>query len=150
MGIFLRKSKKIGAFRVNLSKSGLGVSTGIKGARIGLNSKGKAYVFGGKSGVYYRKSLGGITNKTKTPGGAIVTDTTGKEYLITHKMHIAYRVIFIIFGIVLCSLGLLFALITLGGGSFFWGFGAVMLLLVSILCFTSQNVKEYAEINPED
>ena len=55
MGTFFRKSKKVGNnTRVNVSKSGVGMSTGVKGARIGANKKG-AYVAGGKNGIYYRK-----------------------------------------------------------------------------------------------
>lgn len=39
MGFRFRKSVKIGPVRLNVSKSGLGVSAGVKGARIGVNSK---------------------------------------------------------------------------------------------------------------
>lgn len=35
-----RKSFKLGPVKLNFGKSGLGVSTGIRGARIGVNSKG--------------------------------------------------------------------------------------------------------------
>lgn len=67
MGVFFRKSIKLGKHtRLNLSKSGIGISTGVKGARIGVNSKGKTYVSGGTSGVYFRKELGGNTNTTNT------------------------------------------------------------------------------------
>jgi hypothetical protein len=58
MGWGFRKSAKIGGMKVNLSKSGIGVSVGTKGARVGVSSKGKAYVSGGSNGVYYRKNLG--------------------------------------------------------------------------------------------
>jgi hypothetical protein len=40
MALNFRKSKKIGLFRIGLSKGGLSVSTGIKGLRVGANSKG--------------------------------------------------------------------------------------------------------------
>lgn len=41
MGVRIRKSKKLGAgVRLNLSKSGIGVSVGVKGARAGISSKG--------------------------------------------------------------------------------------------------------------
>lgn len=66
MGIFLRKSMKLGKHtRINLSKSGFGISTGVKGTRIGVNSKGKTYVSGGKDGVYFRKQLGNSNNSSK-------------------------------------------------------------------------------------
>lgn len=58
MGISFRKSKKVGNnVKLNASKSGIGISAGVKGARVGVNKKG-AYVAGGKDGVYYRKKLG--------------------------------------------------------------------------------------------
>ncbi len=52
-----RKSLKAGPFRINLSKSGVGVSTGVKGLRVGVNGKGKSYVSAGSKGVRYRKQL---------------------------------------------------------------------------------------------
>jgi hypothetical protein len=35
MGFYIRKSVSVGPFRFNLSKSGIGVSTGIMGFRVG-------------------------------------------------------------------------------------------------------------------
>jgi len=58
MGFYLRKSIKVGPFRLNLSKSGIGVSGGITGLRIGTGPRGN-YVHMGRGGLYYRKSLGG-------------------------------------------------------------------------------------------
>jgi hypothetical protein len=58
MGIFFRKSKKIGPMRLNFSKSGLGASIGVKGARIGKQAGRKGlYARGGRKGVYARKKL---------------------------------------------------------------------------------------------
>lgn len=56
MGLFFKKSKKLGLFRLNASKSGLGLSFGIKGCRISANSKGLQLNTGAK-GTYYRKSI---------------------------------------------------------------------------------------------
>ncbi len=56
MGFGFRKSKKIGGVRLNLSKSGLGISYGIKGFRISHNSRG-TYLNAGRGGIYYRKKL---------------------------------------------------------------------------------------------
>ncbi|NFD29653.1 DUF4236 domain-containing protein [Clostridium botulinum] len=56
MGLSFRKSIKVGKnTRVNLSKTGgIGLSTGVKGARVSVNRKGaKTQV--GSNGVYYRK-----------------------------------------------------------------------------------------------
>ena len=57
MGWYIRKSVKIGPFRINLSKSGIGYSFGVKGARIGTGPRGP-YVAGGRDGIYFRQSLG--------------------------------------------------------------------------------------------
>jgi hypothetical protein len=56
MGFYLRKSIKAGPFRFNLSKSGIGVSTGIKGLRVGTGPRGN-YIHMGRGGFYYRKTL---------------------------------------------------------------------------------------------
>jgi hypothetical protein len=57
MGFFIRKAFKAGPIRFNLSKSGVGVSAGVTGARLGLNKNG-AYVYGGRHGLYYRERIG--------------------------------------------------------------------------------------------
>ncbi len=56
MGFYIRKSIRVGAVRLNISKSGLGVSTGVKGFRVGMNGRG-TYVHMGRGGLYYRKQL---------------------------------------------------------------------------------------------
>jgi hypothetical protein len=53
-----RKSIRIGGLKLNLSKTGIGASAGIKGLRLGINAKGKTYISGGKHGIYYRETLG--------------------------------------------------------------------------------------------
>jgi hypothetical protein len=54
MGFYIRKSLgKIGPVRFNLSKSGIGMSGGVRGARIGVGPRG-AYVAGGRHGLYFR------------------------------------------------------------------------------------------------
>lgn len=65
MGFRFRKSVKIGPVRLNVSKSGLGVSTGVKGARIGVNSKGNVYGSVGVKGMTYRKEFGGAGKQKK-------------------------------------------------------------------------------------
>lgn len=58
MGFYLRKGFSLGNFaRFNLSRSGLGVSLGVKGARIGIDARGRSYVHAGRGGFYYRKHL---------------------------------------------------------------------------------------------
>lgn len=56
MGLYLRKSFRFGPLRLNLSKSGLGLSAGAKGLRIGTGPRG-AYVHAGRGGLYFRQSL---------------------------------------------------------------------------------------------
>ena len=56
MGIYLRKSISVGPFRFTASKSGINVSAGIKGFRLGSGPRGN-YIHMGAGGVYYRASL---------------------------------------------------------------------------------------------
>jgi hypothetical protein len=56
MGFYVRKAIRVGPLRFNLSKSGVGVSTGIKGFRLGTGPRGN-YVHMGLGGLYFRKSL---------------------------------------------------------------------------------------------
>jgi DNA polymerase-3 subunit epsilon len=48
MGWYFRKSLRAGPVRVNVSKSGIGVSAGVPGARVGVGPRGP-YVAGGLS-----------------------------------------------------------------------------------------------------
>lgn len=57
MGWFFRKSIKFGPLRFNLSKSGVGVSAGVKGARVSVGPRG-TYLNVGRGGLYYRQKLG--------------------------------------------------------------------------------------------
>ncbi len=56
MGLYLRKAFTFGPLRLNLSKSGVGVSAGIKGFRIGTGPRG-AYLHAGRHGLYLREPL---------------------------------------------------------------------------------------------
>src|SRR5437899_2423995 len=56
VSFYIRKSISVGPFRFNLSKSGVSVSTGIKGFRVGMGPRGN-YVHMGRNGVYFRASL---------------------------------------------------------------------------------------------
>jgi len=59
MAFYLRKAFSFGPIRLNLSKSGFGLSAGVTGARIGMGPRGP-YLHGGRYGLYYRKSLKGL------------------------------------------------------------------------------------------
>ncbi|MBN2579097.1 MAG: DUF4236 domain-containing protein [Pirellulales bacterium] len=67
MGYYLRKSFRIGPVRFNLSKSGIGVSAGVKGARFGVRPDGRSYVHAGRYGLYFRQELG--RNRRASPSG---------------------------------------------------------------------------------
>lgn len=63
MGFYIRKSVKAGPFRFNLSKSGIGVSAGVPGFRVGTGPRGN-YVHLGRNGLYYRATLAGRPSGT--------------------------------------------------------------------------------------
>lgn len=56
MGFYIRKSISCGPFRFNLSKSGVGLSVGVRGLRYGTGPKGN-YIHMGRYGLYYRQFL---------------------------------------------------------------------------------------------
>lgn len=63
MGFYIRKSVRVGPLRFNLSNSGIGVSTGIPGLRVGTGPRG-TYVHMGRGGLYYRQTLSSPTSRT--------------------------------------------------------------------------------------
>jgi hypothetical protein len=65
MGFYIRKSLRFGPLRFNLSKSGIGVSAGVKGFRVGTGPRGN-YVHAGVGGFYYRSTIpGGGSRQTR-------------------------------------------------------------------------------------
>lgn len=58
MGFYIRRGVSVGPFRFNLSKSGLGLSVGVKGFRVGTGPRGN-YVHMGRGGLYFRSALPG-------------------------------------------------------------------------------------------
>jgi hypothetical protein len=71
MGFYIRKSFKLGPIRFNLSKSGVGVSAGVKGARAGIDARGKKYIHVGRGGIYYRQTLEDGADESAAPGSGI-------------------------------------------------------------------------------
>lgn len=63
MSFYIRKSVKFGPIRLNFSKSGVGLSTGVKGARISTGPRG-THIHMGRNGVYYRQRLDRSTSGT--------------------------------------------------------------------------------------
>lgn len=54
---FFRRSTRVGPFRLNFSRSGIGASVGVKGARLTMTPRGTTYVTVGSHGFYYRETL---------------------------------------------------------------------------------------------
>jgi len=63
MGFYIRKGFNFGPLRLNLSRSGLGASFGVTGARIGIGPRG-TYVHVGRGGFYYRQTLSTPSNRS--------------------------------------------------------------------------------------
>jgi hypothetical protein len=80
MGYFFRRSAKIGPFRLNFSKSGIGASLGVKGARLTMTPRGTTYITAGSHGFYYRETIAHanakapINQPSALPVPACVTD----------------------------------------------------------------------------
>jgi|GEM_PF-1375788 len=64
MAFYLRKYLQSGPVRLNISKGGLGLSGGVRGARIGISPRG-TYLHAGRHGLYYRKHLSGQQQKSQ-------------------------------------------------------------------------------------
>ncbi|HET9947751.1 MAG TPA: DUF4236 domain-containing protein, partial [Longimicrobiales bacterium] len=84
-GFYLRKSLKLGPLRLNLSKSGVGMSVGVPGLRVGMSPRGRSYLHAGRGGLYYRTSLGGSGSRSRTRAGAraeplVIHADTGAAY----------------------------------------------------------------------
>jgi hypothetical protein len=71
MSYFFRRSMSLGPIRLNLSKSGVGASLGVKGARLTMAPRGTTYITVGSHGFYYRETLsrrgGGAAGPTPSP-----------------------------------------------------------------------------------
>lgn len=86
MGWNFRKSVNLGGgLRLNFSKSGVGISGGVKGFRVSSNSRGKRlYASIPGTGLYYTKSLGkgkGSSRTRRTSNARAVTNTNaGNNY----------------------------------------------------------------------
>ncbi|MDV6318701.1 DUF4236 domain-containing protein [Chromohalobacter sp. HP20-39] len=68
MALYIRKAVKVGPFRFNLSKSGIGVSAGVTGLRLGTGPRGN-YIHLGRGGLYYRKTL--LAKPRKRPANTV-------------------------------------------------------------------------------
>jgi tetratricopeptide (TPR) repeat protein len=90
MSWYLRKAFQIGQFlRLNLSKSGLGYSVGVKGARLGSGPSGD-YVHLGRHGLYYRENLSsGADNSQKQPPSQMQNRFVPSNEAVARQLHAA-------------------------------------------------------------
>jgi hypothetical protein len=72
MGWSFRKSVGFGPFRINLSKGGVGVSGGVKGARVSVGPGGTNF-YSGWGPLRYRKRLAGAPT---VPGVSAISKKT--------------------------------------------------------------------------
>jgi len=76
VSFYLKKSLRFGPLRFNLSKSGIGVSAGVKGFRLGTGPRGN-YIHAGRGGIYYRKTFSGRSvEKTRLHTSSVVPETS--------------------------------------------------------------------------
>jgi hypothetical protein len=76
MGYFFRRSANLGAFRLNFSKSGIGASVGVKGARLTMTPRGTTYITVGRNGFYYRETISNRTPRSsQTPAAPPTVDS---------------------------------------------------------------------------
>jgi hypothetical protein len=86
MGLYLRKSIKLGPLRFNLSGSGVGVSGGIKGFRVGSGPRGN-YVHIGRHGLYYRAALPSPASRSTAAAPAPIVPRTPPAEGTASEMH---------------------------------------------------------------
>ncbi|HEX7089554.1 MAG TPA: DUF4236 domain-containing protein [Longimicrobiales bacterium] len=91
MGFYLRKSFRLGPVRLNLSKSGLGASIGVTGARIGITPRGRAYVHAGRGGLYFRQSLGGGRAGARSAGPVAPLAAAGAPITLYEETGVTYE-----------------------------------------------------------
>jgi hypothetical protein len=72
MPFYFHRSISAGPFRFNLSGSGVGMSVGVKGLRVGTGPHGH-YIRAGANGFYYRTSFGHNRTDRRPPASALPT-----------------------------------------------------------------------------
>lgn len=79
MGWGFRRSIKLGPLKLNLSKSGIGYSVGVRGFRVGKDAKGRSYTSASIPGTgLYSRNYSGSAPGASDPG-ATVQSPTGTE-----------------------------------------------------------------------
>jgi hypothetical protein len=88
MGFYIRKGINFGPLRLNLSRSGLGMSVGVKGARVGVGPKG-SYIHVGREGLYYRQTLSHGSPAAPTAPTALPAQPTQPTQPVLNEIHSA-------------------------------------------------------------
>lgn len=133
MGLRFRKSIKIApGIRMNISKSGIGFSAGVKGARISVNSKGRVTktVSIPGTGISYSESST-IKNTEKKPPKTIYEYSSGQQK--------AFSVVMLILGIMLAIMSIL---LIIGEMTVI---GIIGIILAVIFIKTSRSYKKISE-----
>lgn len=86
MGFYTRKSINFGGTRFDFSKSGIGASVGVKGFRVGTNSRGN-YIHMGRGGLHYRAVLGKKQTRRMPQTQSLSTKQTGQPYIQQEELH---------------------------------------------------------------
>ncbi len=89
----LRLQKRInllGAFRLNLSKSGIGLSTGLPGLRAGIDAKGRRYTSVGLPGTGISKRTYSKAPRLRKPTASVIWVSAVIAGIVTALLVIAY------------------------------------------------------------
>lgn len=79
MGWGFRRSLKLGPLRLNLSKSGVGYSVGVRGFRVGKDAKGRSYTSASIPGTgLYSRNYSGSGQRPASPS-AMTQEPIGTE-----------------------------------------------------------------------
>lgn len=82
MALYFRKSFGKGLFRVNLSRSGLSYSIGVRGARVRFSQKG-TYVTLSSNGISYRKKISGFSENAHPQNNEVYHQHAPEAHSIT-------------------------------------------------------------------
>lgn len=83
MGFSFRRSTSFGPFRLNVSKSGIGASVGVNGARVTRTARGRTYITVGAGGFAYRQNLSPVPRASASPHPTSVPTTPATDTIQT-------------------------------------------------------------------
>lgn len=143
MGLRYRKSVSIGKnTRLNLSKSGIGISSGIKGARMSVGPRGIRQTVGiPGTGIYYTKEHRKKSSQSSAalnPGSNLTTKANGKSHKVSAILIYCLSAFLFLCGIPIMPLGL-----------FLWACAAVFALIGFRLYRGPKKAEEAELITPK-